>query len=707
MNLRVITLACLPLCLLGAHTAQKQHKRPVAAPEGGEQLITVRAKIDTRDVSYPEQPLSFDRTPVPLALALADMFPSQIYPNIRTSVQPKGNRAVIYLNGKKWVDLPLGTGGPKDEQVARIYTPGNSKPDQEMPLEWTTSMRDGDVQIALEQLAEVFGASTLDLQSGLEVTTPSKWMDDAGIPRTQSFVPDIGLIPDFGVSPAVSNQVIFWVRPPRDCYVQVYKEGASLTPMLGVDERGREIDLQGLGNRGGRPRPRPIKMNTLLRFQSQVTGVNSTEAERYILVLTDKDPGGDPIQAVKSASYHGRWFVTGLSQVVNNQDQNFMFKSPAEKMSAGKFAAALQMDEDLFCKLNGLQPTWPVSPAQSYCTLNFSQPGVDATGSQKDLPYRMVGAYVVKSEDTIERLAEKWHVTSDQIADANSMVNLRDPEELSAGQIIYEIQPKDEPKKEAEGNFVQGDIKINADDKFYLNELCTQSGPSHKAGSAKVTYRGKRANKITFLSPGDPSNNKEFFMRVQQGDKRQQQIASFDGPIPAPPPPGKWTDVFRYGMRFVGVTQYQMGGNSLRTGIDCSHFVATMYKLQGINLSPPVGIQERLGTIVHFNPSATWARCGRAEIAINRSLTNWNNLQPGDRLIFQNHNNDNDGNRHTALYMGHNYPYNGKILNHAFINSRGHAGVRVDDLTKSFWPGIYKYACRGWEKGERFRRTRW
>ncbi len=104
--------------------------------------------------------------------------------------------------------------------------------------------------------------------------------------------------------------------------------------------------------------------------------------------------------------------------------------------------------------------------------------------------------------------------------------------------------------------------------------------------------------------------------------------------------------VTRLAMQYLGV-RYRWGGNSPRTGMDCSGFVKFIYEQMGVSLPRTAREQARKGT----------------------PITRFEDLRPGDRLYFATKGGEID---HTGIYIGDGY----------FIHSaRSRKGVAIDHLS--------------------------
>jgi cell wall-associated NlpC family hydrolase len=94
-------------------------------------------------------------------------------------------------------------------------------------------------------------------------------------------------------------------------------------------------------------------------------------------------------------------------------------------------------------------------------------------------------------------------------------------------------------------------------------------------------------------------------------------------------------------------TRYRYGGESPRTGFDCSGFVQYVFAKNGVELPRTSRLQAGAGQPLPLNVKS---------------------LQPGDLLLFAS---NGTGVNHVAIYVGHN-----RMLH----SSAGSGGVVYDDL---------------------------
>jgi cell wall-associated NlpC family hydrolase len=111
-------------------------------------------------------------------------------------------------------------------------------------------------------------------------------------------------------------------------------------------------------------------------------------------------------------------------------------------------------------------------------------------------------------------------------------------------------------------------------------------------------------------------------------------------------------------------TPYQWGGNSLKTGVDCSGLIQQIYGKLGIKLPRVTYEQAKSGKVV-----------------------NRNQLLPGDLIFYNTGSRDPNGigrNGHVALYIG-----NGQVIEAAGRGTTVH-------ITNIDYPGQYSMAVRPW-----------
>lgn len=114
---------------------------------------------------------------------------------------------------------------------------------------------------------------------------------------------------------------------------------------------------------------------------------------------------------------------------------------------------------------------------------------------------------------------------------------------------------------------------------------------------------------------------------------------------------GDWTmNLLREAQKYIG-TPYKWGGNSLRSGVDCSGYVQQLFAMFGMALP----------------------RTAEQQSAVGMPIARLDQLEPGDRLYFT----DSKRERitHTGIYMGNGY----------FIHSSsGNKGVAIDFLSEKW-----------------------
>lgn len=111
-------------------------------------------------------------------------------------------------------------------------------------------------------------------------------------------------------------------------------------------------------------------------------------------------------------------------------------------------------------------------------------------------------------------------------------------------------------------------------------------------------------------------------------------------------------------------TPYQWGGNSLKSGVDCSGLTQQLYRQLGISLPRTTYEQAKSGRTVSRNQ-----------------------LLPGDLIFYNTGRSDPNGighNSHVALYIG-----NGQVIS----AENPHSGIRIVALDE---PGQYSMAIQPW-----------
>ncbi|RYG32366.1 hypothetical protein EON81_20815, partial [bacterium] len=326
--------------------------------------------------------------------------------------------------------------------------------------------------------------------------------------------------------------------------------------------------------------------------------------------------------------------------------------------------------------------------------------GIDADQLQKEQNsrYSFKGVYEVRPGETLNSLAETWGVEADDIVAANpSMTPGAEPQE---GDLLNLIVLKDGVKtKAAELPPVPEEDKSMAGNTAVTLEKCEIRASSDAQGT--VVGSVDKGSYVEILGLIKATNRYRIRYNELMGFADAGKLRLRDT-TPAPPAPDPSTDlVAREALKYVG-TPYRWGGNSLTQGIDCSHYVAQIFSRIGWKApSPPVVIQETIGTMVHCK-SGPARRSGKALKLPNVSqfpsaATTMKSLRPGDRIIFQRGGNDASGSRHTGIYIGQvpsswrakfgNIPY-------AFAHASSSRGITVGSLTNRYYWNLYKYSVR-------------
>ena len=140
-------------------------------------------------------------------------------------------------------------------------------------------------------------------------------------------------------------------------------------------------------------------------------------------------------------------------------------------------------------------------------------------------------------------------------------------------------------------------------------------------------------------------------------------------------------------LKYLGAP-YRLGGNDIKRGMDCAHFVAYVYHEAGMRtLEPPVHSEEAVGKVVQ-SQSPRIERGGQW-VSVKSEPGNFAALSPGDRLIFQIKAGSNEvGNHETGIYVGEYHK-----MKHAFIlaskNTHAIGVFSLEDFLKT-----YRYALR-------------
>lgn len=256
--------------------------------------------------------------------------------------------------------------------------------------------------------------------------------------------------------------------------------------------------------------------------------------------------------------------------------------------------------------------------------------------------------YTVRQGDTLYRIAKADHLPLTALELANPQ--LKNPNEIAAGQMValptaYTVQPGDTVYLIAKAHhltvsaILQANPGIHPLDLIVGQTLYLPIPASNSTASAPPNTSG------TAASAGQPTSTQTQVSRAQL---RQE--------------------ILTYAKSFLG-TPYFWGGDSPKTGFDCSGFVEYVFGHFGIQLPRESHDQATVGTPV--SPS---------------------NLQPGDLLFFT------DTDSYASLYANHVthvgiYMGNGAMIESSSANN-GEGVVTVQNVFQNPYYVSHYYGAR-------------
>lgn len=530
---------------------------------------------------------------------------------------------------------------------------------------------DSKTYIDVDVLSSMFGVSYFARGARIEFVTPTEWAKrigvDPAIADGNPWQPPI-YVPDFGVSPP-GKVVFLWFQPQKDCYVQIYRlsEGPpepvlAVNPLTG-EERPSFGDLF--------PHRWHVARNQPVRVETEALDDLVGDAFEYVAVMSDRDPGEtDMVEAINSGLIKkGEWSSYGLRQQATPERVVFSYVNSGNSVQTlVEFSEAHNQVPDIVEDLNGPFPNNRIPKNTNLIVLDRVRPSQEATDY-------VVGEsdYQVQLGQTFEEIAKKWGVTLDDLLEAN---DLPPGSEAIAGELLTAIKPRPRPAKdELAKHRLIGTGFILAKAPLYS-----------KPGDEKALI-----DSLTATPEDSPINVYEgdsdyFFVVVegQMGYVEQSHVSLRKGTSPnsRPADMSEAERIRSEAQRYLGLP-YVWGGNSLKTGVDCSHYVNLVFKRLGYKNVPsaPVFNQENYGDYVYWKKGN--ARAGGVTIYFP-SEGKLENLRVGDRFITQRKNRgDAVGSRHTGIYYGPAVVKGSKVSRaviHAGGGSRG-GRVKINAIT--------------------------
>ena len=606
----------------------------------------------------------------------------------------------IVVDGKVRVRIPA---SPKAGLLVDVYgidgppLATRHLPIETYPYEITPKGGSPTTFVDAELICSALGI-TIDISgSTMSLLTPEYWASQLGIDSSKSTdqtVRNLQNLPDFGISPP-ARTILCWLRPSQPSFVQAYRiDGGKLEAMLGESALGDPVDIL---TPNDSPRMRAAPAGQPLRFETYNYGDSLGRTVSFVSIVTTKDLGKkDPIRAINSGELGpGDYAIVGLRQHVTGLSLLFENREIGKGQDLAAFAEKNKNSPSIVRVLNGLRQGENPKAGTKICVMV----GLDEEkiGEAQRSRYEFKGLYEVQSGDTVKSLAETWGVTPEDIAASNP--GLPGGAEPLPGDLLNVISKKDGVATKA-----QQAVQTSTED-------CSFTGSAVTLANVDVHETSKMDSQVVGQVP--KSHYIEVLGKVGQGEAfriRYDKLMGFvsgssihvrdSSPAPQQPVGTPNDIVAREALKYLG-TPYLWGGNSLSQGIDCSHYVAQVYEHIGWKEpSPPVVVQETIGTIVHCKPGPA-RRAGQTielpSAHFPYASTDMRSLEPGDRIIFQRGNTDASGSRHTGIFIGHvpaSWRNRFGDIPYAFAHASSSRGVTVGSLTARYYWGIYKFSVR-------------
>lgn len=607
----------------------------------------------------------------------------------------------------------------------------------------------------LNALCGIFGVSVDEVGEDIFLTTPDYFRAALNLPGVGDIRRNLYMLarlPDFGASPPAET-VLLWVRPREPAYAQIYEVGcgpansydaAKATPkaLLGVDNEGREVDIP----EPGMERPRAARSNLPLRFAaayydpkrppSVAESITEDPAQArfttYAVVLTRHlVPGGDPLRAIRAGEIAEEdWCVFGLRHRMGRAFVMYKTIFPLAGENSAALAKRTNTPLPLLLSMNGLNDQESLSPGQPVVVWK----GVEDEDALRELRREMglptepdappnggKSFYIeIRQGDTVERVKVYGGGNTVQMRVTNGTVP---GEPLSPGLI-----PTDAPTDAA-----RHDERVVEKDRYISVgawAVTRQATPVFASAA-----RGKGIKEMVCRLPARARAFQDSYLEaagrsyIRFQDKEGQWLGGWvardaltmEAKPPAKPPtrlgraPGPERNmrfprpailptgetgighqIVYTALQYRGVPRYVWGGNNIRRGIDCSHFVASVYALTKTPCPPPpVHSLEAAGRMVDWRPGKLF----EVNYKLYRPKTGYHMeyVLPGDRVIFQgNPESKRDGNHHVGIYIG---KFGG--MKNAFVHcSSGAKTVTVSEL-RGYYENIYRFTVRGYREAVR------
>ncbi len=610
----------------------------------------------------------------------------------RGQVKASGAFDDVVIDGVTRVRIPINA---KAGANVLVYDPANptkvlrSIPVETYPEQVTLAGGTPSTFFDLELLAAAFGVSVNTEGPNMSLLTPKYWCAVLGIKTDKvgdRLTANGQFQPDFGISPP-ARTILAWVRPPARGFVQSYRiESGKEIPLLGQSALGDDVDVL---TPDDVPKMRAASATAPLRFQTYNYGDSVGQTISFASIVVAKDLGKeDPISAINNGELKGNeWAVVGLRQRIDPNPVLFDNRPINTGETVEAFAKRNGNSAAIVKAINGVNASDKL-PAGTLLSVIV---GLDDHAAQAT-KYQFKGLYEVQRGDSLASLAQAWGVSTDDLLATNS--NIPGGGEPAPGQLVNIISKIDnEPTKAASLKFPPAEAVVTG---TAVTLLMAEVHETSQADSA-VIGRIPKGTQVELIG-----RVQGWVYRVHYGEVLgyvPTAVLKLGAVLPKANPHDN--KVANEALKYLG-TPYLWGGNNLRSGIDCSHFVAQVYVHLGWKEPPPpVVTQENIGEMVECKEGPA-RRGGRTYNLPDQShfpsaSTNMNALEEGDRVIFQHGLDDATGSRHTGIYIG-SVPDAWRArfgdVHYAFVHAGVSHGVNVGSLLDPYFWKIYKFSVR-------------
>lgn len=621
----------------------------------------------------------------------------------RSSIEKKDGRYTVSFDGKRALILSEGT-----NQTAKLLY-GDSAGEVREEL---FDNEIGETQIAnqknkiavanLTSLCRLMGITAYSQGRYISLHTPSYWhglLSGKTVDRVQRIRDSFRLMPELGISPP-ANHFMMWARPPARAWIQFYEvRDRGPAPLLSLTRAGAIV--ANTSDRSGSSVP--VAKGAIQRFR-QVPQINpGSQLATYIAVVSSSMPSeGDALAALRSGELKGsNVCVVAVQQTVAPRPPLFEVTKIEKTTRIAELLKRWDMSEELFRYFNGLDKEVEI-PAGEPVVHVLPDPEIQANLIEEQLERAdFRGYYETALGDTVEGLAERLNVRLDLLYELND--DVLTPGIVPAPGTVIAI-PKSAAvptsMRESEFSKEEGIFDIKKASLF-----------EHPREDAKVIMTFNSAEALPCIGV---SHDKKWLLLTiidANGDPMKGYARAADGvltlnsekPYTADPkapnsnssatyPPSVAPRAVRalgVGLRYLG-TPYNYGGNSLRRGIDCSHFVSAILR-EGAKITVPApvhsGMEVKGDEIVYAKPGGPWHRSGHKAVAPQGSR---NSYRLGDRFIYYGKGSGPSG-HHVTMYAG-TFTYGKTTYKNVIIESCGSKGVTISNVNRN--SRIFRYVLR-------------